>query len=254
MPTSGVLRLTGLERLKPELAEAIATFSLVLAGCGAIVATAETGAPGALGVALTFAFVIAVMVYATGHLSGAHINPAITVAFAAIGAFPWRRVPSYIAAQMVGAIAAAGLLRTWFGTSADLGATGLASGVGSWMGVTMEVAATALLAFVIAGVATDARAQKPAAGLAIGLAVGVGALFAGAWTGGSMNPARSFGPALVAGVFSHQWVYLVGPLIGALGGMGLYRWVETAGVPTPGEETGPVAEAPDAVASEVASR
>lgn len=225
-----------LEAIAPELAEAFATFALVLGGCGAIVAQARTGTLGGVGVALAFAFVIAVMVYATGHLSGAHINPAITVGFAATGHFPWRRVPSYVAAQMGGALAAAGLLRAWFGTTADLGTTAVADGLGGWEAVPIEIAATAFLAFVIASVATDARAQKPAAGLAIGLAVGLGALFAGPLTGGSMNPARSLGPALVSGVTTQLWVYVVGPLVGAVGAMGFYEAIRGAEVPTPTED------------------
>lgn len=224
--------------LAPEMAEAFATFALVLGGCGAIVAQARTGTLGGVGVALTFAFVIAVMVYATGHLSGAHINPAITVAFAAVGHFPWHRVPGYVAAQTIGAGLAALLLRGWFGLTADLGATGLSSGIGAWTGISIEIAATSFLAFVIASVATDVRAQQPAAGLAIGLAVGLGALFAGPLTGGSMNPARSLGPALVAGQLSHLWIYIAGPLVGALAGMGLYQGIRHAEVPRPETEPG----------------
>lgn len=244
-----MLRLR-LHDLAPEAAEAFATFALVLAGCGAIVANARSGAPGALGVALAFAFVIATMVYATGHLSGAHINPAITVAFAAIGHFPWRRVPTYVAAQFSGAIAAAGLLRAWFGTTAGLGATSLAPGIDPITGFTIETAATAFLAFVIASVATDARAQRPAAGLAIGLAVGLGSLFAGPLTGGSMNPARSLGPALLAGQLAGSWLYVAGPLVGAIGAMGLYEAIRHAEVPTPdsaGDPTEQAAEDPSEV-------
>jgi len=222
-----------LASLAPEVAEVFATFALVLAGCGAIVANQLTGAPGALGVALAFAAVIAVMVYATGHLSGAHINPAVTVAFAAIGHFPWRRVPSYIVAQLAGALAAAGLLRVWFGATADLGATGLAASVDPISGLAIEIVATAFLAFVIASVATDARAQEPAAGLAIGAAVGLGALFAGPLTGGSMNPARTLGPALVTGKLASLWLYIVGPLVGATLAMGLYEAIRHAEVPEP---------------------
>ncbi len=237
--------------LAPELAEAIATFALVVAGCGAIVAHAMTGAVGSLGVALTFAFVIAVMVYATGHLSGAHINPAITVGFAATGHFPWRRVPTYVAAQCLGALAASGVLRAWVGDVADLGTTGLAAGIDPVTGLTIEIAATALLAFVIASVATDARAQAPAAGLAIGLAVGVGALFAGSLTGGSMNPARSLGPALVSGELTSLWLYIVGPLLGAVVAMGLYELIRHAEVPAPEPATAASPEGEPTSASEV---
>lgn len=226
---------------RPELAEAIATFALVLAGCGAIVVDSLTGQLGHLGIALTFALVITVMVYATAHVSGAHINPAITVAFAATGRFPWRRVPRYIGAQLLGGVAAAGILRALWGTTAGLGTTSLVPGLGLWQALTLEALATGLLAFVIASVATDARAQAPAAGLAIGLAVGVGALFIGPMTGGSLNPARSIAPALVSGQLTDLWLYLAAPVAGAVAAMGLYELVREGASPHTTEDE-PVAE------------
>lgn len=222
-----------LQTVAPELAEAFATFALVFGGCTAIVANARYGSLGATGVAVTFAAVIAVMVYATGHLSGAHINPAITVAFAATGHFPWRRVPSYVAAHLLGALAGGGLLAALFGSTAALGATAPAADVGLASAFVIEVAATSFLAFVIASVATDARATDPEDGLAIGLAVGLGALFAGPLTGGSMNPARSLGPALVAGQLEAIWLYVTAPVFGSLGAMGFYELLRGAREPEP---------------------
>lgn len=232
---------------RPELAEAIATFSLVLAGCGAIVVDSLTGQLGHLGIALTFALVICVMVYATGHVSGAHINPAITVAFAATGHFPWRRVPRYIGAQVAGGMVAAGILRSLWGATALLGTTTVAPGLGVWQAVVLEVLATGLLAFVIASVATDARAQAPAAGLAIGLAVGAGSLFIGPMTGGSLNPARSIAPALVSGQLTHLWLYLAAPVAGAVVAMGLYEVVRAGTSP----HVGRMQETPEASAEPV---
>lgn len=212
---------------RPEVAEAIGVFFLVLTGGGAILASFQTGAPGPLGVALAFGFTLTVLVYALGHVCGAHFNPAITLGFAATGHFPWRRVPTYLVAQVAGATLAAFLLKQlpW---PMDPLVTQPAFGVTPGAAFFLELAATALLALVIIGVATDRRAAPGAAGLAIGLAVAVGALFAGPLTGGSMNPARSLGPALAAMQWNHLWIYLVAPIAGALFAMGVYEWLRPA--------------------------
>src|SRR4051812_41710424 len=197
------------------LAEALAAFALVFAGCGAIVADSRyDGGLGTVGIALSFGLVIMVMVYATGHLSGAHINPAVTAAFTLTRHFPARDAVAYVAAQCAGAIAAAlVLLAVWPSTPADLGATVPSVGVGS--AVVYEALLTALLMFVIMAVATDTRAVGPAAAIAIGGAVGLDALFGGPITGASMNPPRSFGPAVVSGQRKGFWLYLARPGAGA---------------------------------------
>lgn len=207
------------------LAEGLAAFALVFAGCGAIVADAEYGgALGAVGVALVFGLVIMVMVYATGHLSGAHINPAVTVAFTLTRHFPARDAAAYVAAQVIGATAAAlVLLAVWTDAPADLGATVPTVGVGS--AVLYESLLTAFLMFVIMAVATDTRAVGAAAAIAIGGTIGLDALFGGPVTGASMNPARSLGPALVAGEWTDFWVYLTGPIVGAALGALAYQAV-----------------------------
>jgi aquaporin NIP len=204
-------------------AEAIATFALVFAGCGAIVADAtRDGALGTVGVGLVFGLVIMAMVYATGHLSGAHINPAVTVAFTLTRHFPGREAAAYVVAQVAGATAAALLLgAAWDGSPADLGAT--VPSVGSGTAVLYEVVLTAILMFVIMAVATDTRAVGAGAAIAIGGAVGLDALFGGPITGASMNPARSFGPALASGAWHDFWVYLAGPLTGAALGALAYQ-------------------------------
>ncbi len=202
-------------------AEGLATFALVFAGCGAIVSNAQyDGALGAVGVALVFGLIIMVMVYATGHLSGAHINPAVTIAFTLTRHFPAREAVAYIAAQLAGAIAAALLLlAVWPDQPAELGATVPSVGVGS--ALVYEVVLSAFLMFVIMAVATDTRAVGAAAAIAIGGTVGLDALFGGPVTGASMNPARSLGPALASGEWHDFWVYLAGPVAGAaLGGFG----------------------------------
>ena len=206
-------------------AEALAAFALVFAGCGAIVSNAEYDSGlGVVGIALTFGLVVMVMVYATGHLSGAHINPAVTVAFAATRHFPGRDALAYIGAQLIGATAGAlALLAVWTEKPGHLGATVPSVSVGS--ALAYEVVLTAFLMFVIVAVATDTRAVGAAAAIAIGGTVGLDALFGGPVTGASMNPARSLGPALAAGEWQDFWVYIVGPVIGALLGALSYELV-----------------------------
>jgi MIP family channel proteins len=206
-------------------AEAIAAFALVFAGAGAIVTDAESGGSlGTVGVALVFGLVIMVMVYATGHLSGAHINPAVTIAFTLTRHFPPRDAAAYVAAQLAGAAAGALLLlAVWTDAPADLGATVPTIATGS--AFVYELVLTAFLMFVIMAVATDTRAVGPAAAIAIGGTVGLDALFGGPVTGASMNPARSFGPALASGEWSDFWVYVAGPLAGAAVGAFAYQLV-----------------------------
>jgi len=199
-------------------AEAFATFALVFAGCGAIVLDSERdGSLGSTGIAAAFGLVIMAMVYATGHLSGAHINPAVTIAFSTTRHFPLRDAAAYVPSQLAGAVAGALLLRiVWHGTPADLGAT--VPTVGSGSALVYEGVMTAFLMFVIMAVATDTRAVGAAAAIAIGATVALDSLFGGGVTGASMNPARSFGPALVAGEWQQFWIYVAGPVLGALGG------------------------------------
>jgi aquaporin NIP len=201
-------------------AEGIAAFALVFAGCGAVIADARYGgALGVVGVALVFGLVIMVMVYATGHLSGAHINPAVTIAFTVTRHFSLRDAGAYVAAQLIGAVCAAlALAAIWTDHPASLGATIPSVGAGS--ALVYEAILTALLMFVIMAVATDTRAVGAAAAIAIGGTIGLDALFGGPVTGASMNPARSFGPALVAGEWQDFWVYVLGPMAGAaIGGL-----------------------------------
>lgn len=210
-------------------AEGLAAFALVFAGCGAIVADARYGGVlGVVGIGLVFGLIIMAMVYATGHLSGAHINPAVTIAFTLTRHFAARDAVAYIGAQLVGAAAAAALLlAVWPEQPAELGATVPSVAAGS--AFVYELVLTAFLMFVIMAVATDTRAVGPAAAIAIGATVGLDALFGGPVTGASMNPARSFGPALAAGEWDHFWVYLAGPLLGA--GLGALAYQLVRGEP-----------------------
>jgi MIP family channel proteins len=196
------------------LAEVIGTFTLVFAGCGAIMVDAKTGALGHVGVAISFGLVIMVMIYAVGHISGAHFNPAVTAAFAVSRHFPWARVPLYWGAQLAGALAAALVLRGSLGNVAHVGAT-LPSGSNA-QAFLWEAVLTFFLMFVIMAVATDTRAVGEAAAIAIGATVGLDAMFAGPITGASMNPARSLGPAIAAADFTSIGVYLTAPFLGAV--------------------------------------
>jgi aquaporin NIP len=207
------------------LMEAIGTFALVTAGCGAIITnTVHAGSIGGIGVSLVFGLVIMVMIYAGGHLCGAHYNPSVTIAFTLARHFPIRDALAYISAQLIGATAAALLLlAAWTTKPAHLGAT--LPSVSSPTALAYEIVLTALLMFVITAVATDTRAIGAAAAIAIGGTVGLDALFGGPITGASMNPARSFGPALVSGTWSSFWIYVIGPVIGATIGVFAYELV-----------------------------
>ncbi|GHO84098.1 MIP family channel protein [Dictyobacter formicarum] len=215
------MRHTSLPR--KAVAEFAGTFALVTAGCGAIMVDALTHSLTHVGVALTFGLIIMVMIAATGHLSGAHFNPAVTIAFAVTRHFPWRHVPFYILAQMLGAVLGAALLRGFFGPIASLGATIPAGG--AWQSFGLEVLLSAVLMMVIISVATDTRAVGQLAALAIGAAVALDAMWGGPISGASMNPARSLGPALMAGTWNDQWVYLIAPIIGTCLGAALYQWL-----------------------------
>lgn len=206
------------ELARSLLAEAIGTFALVFAGCGSVMVDARTHQLGHVGVALSFGLAIMFGVYAVGHISGAHFNPAVTFAFALTRHFPWPRAGGYWAAQIAGGLAAAALLRGSLGPVAHLGAT-LPSGSESQSFV-WELVLSAFLMFVILAVATDTRAVGEAAALAVGGTIGLDALFGGPISGASMNPARSLAPALVGGDLHSLWLYLVAPLLGtSVGGL-----------------------------------
>ena len=192
-------------------------------------ANAERGGLGTNGIALAFGLVVMAMVYATGHLSGAHLNPAVTAAFCATRHFPIRDASLYLPSQLAGATLAALLLRAlWDGAPADLGAT--VPTVGAGTALVYEGVMTAFLMFVIVAVATDTRAVGQAAAIAIGGTIALDAVFGGPITGASMNPARSFGPALASGTWDDFWVYVVGPAVGALVGAAAYVAVSRSSV------------------------
>ena len=204
-------------------AEFVGTFALVFAGAGAIMVDAKTQALGHVGVAITFGLVIMAMIYAVGHVSGAHFNPAVTFAFALTRHFPWARALGYWWAQLLGALVAAALLRGSLGDIAHVGAT-LPSG-SEGQSFLWELVLTFFLMFVIMAVATDTRAVGEAAAIAVGGTVGFDAMFGGPISGASMNPARSTGPAIVSGDLHALWIYMVAPVLGAALGALAYQLV-----------------------------
>jgi MIP family channel proteins len=212
--------------LGAAIAELVGTFILVFGGTavavGAILSRPTAGAAyDSLAIALAFGLALAIVVAAIGHVSGAHVNPAVTLGMAATGKFPWNYTPHYIGAQLVGAVLAA--LATWvtFGgagarSEANLAATYPAQGVGDLQAFIVEILITFILVIVVMAVATDQRAPAAIAPIAVGFALAVGVFIAGPVTGGSVNPARSLGPMLVAGDFTSVWLYILGPIIGGV--------------------------------------
>ncbi len=197
---------------KRVAAEALGTFALVFAGTTAVVVNV-TGAVSHVGVALTFGLVVFALIAALGDVSGAHLNPAVTLAFRLARRFPGREVLPYVLAQCAGAVAASLTVRLLFPDAINLGGTAPAGPEAqAWV---LELLLTAGLMFVILGVSTGAKEKGITAGLAIGGVVALEALFAGPVSGASMNPARSLGPALAAGEFGSLWVYLTAPVVGA---------------------------------------
>jgi MIP family channel proteins len=204
-------------------AEAIGTFALVFAGAGAVMVDAKTHQLGHVGVAIAFGLVIMAMIYAVGHVSGAHFNGAVTFAFALTRHFPWPRALAYWVAQLAGALAAAALLRGSLGNVAHIGAT-LPSG-SEGQSLLWELVMSAFLMFVIMAVATDTRAVGEAAAIAIGGTIALDAMFGGPISGASMNPMRSTGPALVSGDLHSLWIYVLAPPLGTAVGALAYQLV-----------------------------
>ena len=219
MSTSVNLRRAG--------AEALGTFFLVLISPGAAMVNAySAGQLGAVGIALATAFVVTAMIYALGHLSGAHINPAVTLGFWSVRRFPAAEVVPYIIAQCSGGVAASLVLRSTLGPVGDLGATLPRISVPSALAI--EWLLSFALMFVIMAVATDDRVAGGFAAIAVGVTVGFCVLMGGPITGGSMNPARSLGPAVIGGLWQGHWLYWVAPVTGMMAAGWTYDFLRVA--------------------------
>lgn len=210
------------------IAEAVGTFALVFAGCGSLMVAERF--PGSLPsevIPVVFGLTVAAMIYAVGHISGAHFNPAVTFAFALARHFPKKEVLAYWMAQGLGGLAAMLLLSVLLPEGSSFGAT--VPHIAVWKAVIWEAVLTFFLMFVIIAVATDTRAEGTMAGAAIGATVMLAAFVGGPVTGASLNPARSLAPALWQGQMNVLWIYIVGPMLGASSGAVLYTWIRGEG-------------------------
>ncbi|KAI3680847.1 hypothetical protein L6452_35624 [Arctium lappa] len=209
--------------LQKLIAEVLGTYFMVFAGCGVVVVDVEKDNKiGQTGISIVWGLVVMVMIYSVGHISGAHFNPAVTIAFASCKRFPLKNVPAYVFAQILGSTLASVTLRLIFNWKHnDLGAT-VPSG-SDVQSLVLEFIITFYLMFVISGVATDNRAIGELAGLAIGSTILLNAIFAGPISGASMNPARTLGPAIVSSQYRGLWVYMLGPTAGAIAGAWAYN-------------------------------
>lgn len=231
----------GSNMLRASVAEIVGTFILVFTGTAAATAAlvdraTAGGSYDSLAVVLAFGLALAAVVAALGHVSGAHVNPAVTLGLAATNNFPWRYVPAYLGAQLLGAIL--GAIGTWiaYGSQArevaNLAATYPTSGVGDFRALIVEALVTFILVFVVVSVATDDRAPAAVAPIAVGFALAAGIFIAGPITGGALNPVRALGPMLVAGDLTSAWVYIVGPVLGGILAAVLYdRFIREAAAP-----------------------
>nr|QNT08910.1 aquaporin [Vitis vinifera] len=205
------------------IAEVLGTYFLIFAGCAAVVVNSDKNSVVTLpGISIVWGLVVMVMVYSVGHISGAHFNPAVTIAFATCKRFPWKQVPAYVVAQVIGSTLASGTLRLIFNGKQDHFPGTLPAG-SDLQSFVIEFIITFYLMFVISGVATDNRAIGELAGLAVGATVLLNVMFAGPISGASMNPARSLGPAIVSNTYRGIWIYLLAPTCGAISGAWVYN-------------------------------
>jgi MIP family channel proteins len=207
------------------VAEFIGTFFLVFVGTGAVMANALTHSLSNLEIVLAFAGAIGIGVYAAGHVSGGHLNPAVTIGLWSARVFPSRMVVPYLVAQVAGATVASLILRAALGMVGGLGVTQPASPHLVGASFLVEFLGTFLLVYTVYGVAVDRRAAAGIQGFAIGGAIALAGLFAGPISGGSVNPARSLGPAIVSGNFHDIWIYIVAPILGGIAAALVYRYV-----------------------------
>lgn len=216
--------------LQKCIAEMLGTYFLIFAGCGSVAVNKNDHVVTQPGIAIVWGLVVMVLVYSVGHISGAHFNPAVTIAFAVTRRFPLKQVPAYVLAQLIGSTLAAGTLRLLFTGSHDQ-FTGTQPSGSDLQSFVIEFIITFYLMFVICGVATDTRAIGELAGLAVGSTILLNVMFTGPVTGASMNPARSLGPAIVSKQYKGIWIYLLAPTMGAITGAAVYNTIRFTNKP-----------------------
>ncbi|KAF8030919.1 hypothetical protein BT93_D0190 [Corymbia citriodora subsp. variegata] len=212
------------------IAEMFGTYFLIFAGCGSVVVNKNEKVVTQPGIAIVWGLVVMVLVYSVGHISGAHFNPAVTIAFAVTRRFPLKQVPAYVLVQLLGSTLAAGTLRLLFSGSHDQ-FTGTQPSGSDLQSFVIEFIITFYLMFVICGVATDNRAIGELAGLAVGATILLNVMFTGPITGASMNPVRSLGPAIVSNHYKGIWIYLLAPTMGAISGAVVYNTIRFTNKP-----------------------
>jgi aquaporin NIP len=213
--------------MRNYLAELIGTFAIVFCGTGAVVIDQQTGGSVThVGIAITFGLIVMSMIYSMGNISGAHFNPAVSIAFTAAGRFPVKRLPGYVVSQLAGALLASVVLKVLFPANEFLGAT-MPSGT-ELQSFILELILTFFLMLVIMNVAHGSKEQGMFAGLAIGSVVTLEAMFAGPICGASMNPARSIAPALVSGHVEHLWLYILAPIVGAVLAIPTWKYISVS--------------------------
>ncbi|XP_058749408.1 nodulin-26-like [Vicia villosa] len=217
--------------LQKLVAEVVGTFFLIFVGCGSVVTNLNNDNAVTLpGIAIVWGLCVVVLVYSLGHISGAHFNPAVTIAHASTKRFPLVQVPPYIIAQLVGSLLASGALKLIF-TGKENRFVGTLPAGSNLQALIIEFIITFYLMFIISGVATDDRAVGELAGLAVGSAIILNVLFAGPITGASMNPVRSLGPAIMHHEYRGIWIYVVSPILGALAGTWAYTFIRISKKP-----------------------
>ncbi len=221
----------GRQDLRKYACELIGTFALVFFAAGAVMVGSRTGQLGAIGSGLISGLIITIVIYAFGHISGAHVNPALSLAAVYLEKLEKRLLPGYVVAQLIGSAAAGALLYWAIGRHGQMGANlpNTALGVTPMTAFVIELFLSFLLMWVICGSAFHGEAQTPFAGLTIGATVGIEVMLMGPYAGAAMNPARAFGPYLVLGDLTHAWIYMVGPVAGMLAGAWAYRFTHAAG-------------------------
>jgi len=216
--------------VRKVIAEIIGTFFLIFSGCGAVVIDQKSNSSIThLGVSLVWGMAVMIIIYAIGHISGAHLNPSVTLASALVRRFPWAQVPAYIGAQVFASISAGFVLRLMFGEVAHMAAT-IPTG-SDMQSFILEILITFFLMFVVSAVSTDTRAIGELAGLAVGTTVAMNVIIAGPISGASMNPARTIGSAVAGNKYTGIWIYMVAPVLGAVMGAWSYNMIRLTDKP-----------------------